>query len=293
VYAANAETGHGGRSVAARLRDRLVAKHQLTPSDNLGVLQVILAERDRLAPGRPALRADTVAALASHDPEALGRHLRDLSPAARMRNGVDYFEAFFAFAHAAGVPHVFVFVDQLEDLANSATPRAKREKEVGRIRDLACEHPMFAGKVHLIFTMHGRAQHAVQELWMRARLPRFDRSPVTEEYVVTLEGIRDDAQVAELLHTFLRPLRPDGGDNLLPFDTSALAALRTARAGRVGPILELARISFDAAARRNVHTVDAALVRALDDGSATPTDQAARRRGTRARDARVIDDVLT
>lgn len=295
VYAADPANSPDGRPLAQRLRDRLIKRHILERDDVAGVRAVLASERSRLAPGRPVLRAEALAALAVPDEggSVLANALAEVSDASRQRSGLDYFEAFFTLAQAAGVYHVFVFVDQLEDLANSTVPRAKRSKEVERIRDVAFENPMFVGKLHLVFTMHGRAQHAVEGFWREARLPRFDRATSTDEYVVTLQGVQTDQQAAELLHTYMRPFRPERPDDIAPFDPSSLAVLREVRDGRVGPMLELARLVFDRAATHNKPVIDAAFVRAFVDGGEPPADNLSTRRATAGRDARLIDDVLS
>lgn len=294
VYAADPRNSADGRSIAQGLRSRLVEREALDPEDEDGVRDVITRTRARIAPGRPVLRPEVVSALAADDPEGyvLAEVLATVSDTSRQRNGLDYFEAFFTLAQAAGVPHVFVFVDQLEDLANSGVPRLKRSREVERIRDIAMENTVFAGKLHLVFTMHGRAQHAVEGFWREARLPRFDHAPTTEAYVVTLRGIRTEEQVEELLLTYFREHRPEREDDISPFDASALRVLRETRDGRVGPILELAHQVLERAATSNREVIDGRFVLALVDGSELPADDLAQRRGGAGRDARVIDDVL-
>jgi hypothetical protein len=294
VYASNPGNHARGGSVAQALRSRVVQREGLEQDDADGVRDAIVRTRTRIAPGRPVLRSEIVEALAADDPEGyhLAAVLATVSDASRQRSGLDFFEAFFTLAQAAGVPHVFVFVDQLEDLANSGVPRLKRSREVERIRDVALENPLFARKLHLVFTMHGRAQHAVEGFWREARLPRFDHTSITDPYVVTLRGIQTDEQVAELLRTYLRVLRPERIDDITPFDSSALATLREARDGRVGPILELAYQVFEAAATQNREVIDGRFVKALLDGNPLPTDDLGSRRASSGRDSRVIDDVL-
>ena len=53
---------------------------------------------------------------------------------------------------AAEVDHLYLFVDQLEDLAiNKSITSAKRSREIGRIRDLLESEP-YASRAHWIFT---------------------------------------------------------------------------------------------------------------------------------------------
>src|SRR6202030_273169 len=93
----------------------------------------------------------------------------------RIRNGLAYFDFAFTVAAAAGIPDVFVFVDQLEDLAtNQTVTRAKRSREIGRLRDVIAEMEPFAGHVHFVFTFHVRAAEVLLDMWVQNRLPSFD-----------------------------------------------------------------------------------------------------------------------
>lgn len=295
VYAADPKNTSSGQSIVQLLRNRVVEGAGLESGDVDGVRAVIDRTRAMLGPGRPHLRTEAVQAFAEQDDtgETLSAALARVTETNRQRNGLEYFEAFFTLAQSAGVPHVFVFVDQVEDLANRTVPRAKRVKEVERVRDVAFENQYFAGKLHFIFTLHARAQWAIQDIWREARLPRFDRTAVTDEYIVTLRGVQNDQQVAELLRTYLSELRPERPEDVSPFEGTALSALRETRDARVGPILELARQAFDNAAARNKTLIDGSFIRALVDGSPVSASEVQPPRGSYGRDARVIDDVLT
>ena len=66
--------------------------------------------------------------------------LEGVTQAGRTRNGLAYFEAFYTLVRAAGVDHLFVLIDQLEDLATAKNiPRSTRQREVGRFRDIFAE----------------------------------------------------------------------------------------------------------------------------------------------------------
>ena len=95
-----------------------------------------------------------------------------------------------------------VFVDQLEDLATTQTvTKAKRSREVGRMRDIIAETAPFAWKARVPSTFHVRAADALNQMWSLNRLPSYDpEDPANEGSVVVLRGIQDVDQARELLY---------------------------------------------------------------------------------------------
>ena len=77
---------------------------------------------------------------------------------------------------AGGIERLFLFVDQLEDLANNRTlTKAKRDREVGRIRDLQEEEP-YASQLRMVLTFHSTAAAALADAArVRPPLSRRDR----------------------------------------------------------------------------------------------------------------------
>jgi hypothetical protein len=292
-YFANPVYGPDGQSVVDRAREIIRTREGLKPEDGDALRDVMIAARRSLGRTLPPLREDALQAFC--DPDAdFADLLAEVSPAARLRNGLAYFDFVVTVLHAASVDHVFVFVDQLEDLATTRTvSNAKRSREIGRLRDIIAEMEPFAGRVHFVFTFHVRAADALNELWRLNRLPSYDPEyRGNEGRVVVLRGIRDVRQARTLLVTYLDSRRVDGETGeIAPFDETALPPLLARSAGRPGPLLLLAGQVYDRAADTGIPVIDRTVV---DDvlgvqGDATRRDTI---RSEEPRDAYAIDDLL-
>jgi hypothetical protein len=80
--------------------------------------------------------------------------LAALSPTARLRNGLQYLDFALAVLAAAKIDHLFLMIDQLEELAtNQSVTAPKRSREIGRIRDLLESAP-YATRLHMILLGH-------------------------------------------------------------------------------------------------------------------------------------------
>ena len=184
----------------------------------------------------------------------------------RVRSGLAYFDFAFTVGVAAGVPHLLVFVDQLEDLASTQTvTKAKRTREVGRLRDIIAETPPFAGKLRFVFTFHVRAADALNEMWSLNRLPSYDpEDPANDGTVVVLRGIQDVDQARELLVTYLNITRIEGdSDEVSPFQENVLPILIEKAGGRPGIFLRDAYRLWDRAADQGLPTIDRKLAETI------------------------------
>ena len=124
----------------------------------------LVAVRLRIAPNGVPLRPELVSAFAGGASAVLSQ-LSTASQSARLRNGLQYFDFLLTALAAAGIDHLFVFVDQLEDLAtNKSINSAKRSREIGRIRDLL-EGAPYAGRLHFVFTFHNTAAQVLERFW--------------------------------------------------------------------------------------------------------------------------------
>ena len=180
---------------------------------------------------------------------ALGK----VSATARLRNGLHYLDFALAALAAAGIDHVYLMIDQLEDLATTRTiSTAKRSREIGRIRDML-EGPPYVNRVHFVLTFHNRAAQVLERYWQENRLPPFEISTSNVSSVVVLRGIKDDDQVSALLRVYLDEYRlAPVEDPLTPFEPDAVTVLREVCDGRVGILLNRARELLDSAADGNV-----------------------------------------
>jgi hypothetical protein len=236
------------------------------------------------------LRSELVYALAPGGMQ-LKLTLAAVSPTARLRNGLQYLDFALAVLAAAGIDHLFLMIDQLEDLAtNRSVTAPKRSREIGRIRDLLESTP-YATRLHMIFTFHNRAAQVLDRFWEENRLPSFEVSPSNTSAVVVLGGIKDREQAEELLRVFLEDARTEQvEDDLLPFESAAVDVLREVAEGRPGPLLNRARELLNAAAEQALPKVSGNFARQFFEGQTPAPDNHGR--GDLTDDAADIDDLL-
>lgn len=244
----------------------------------------------RVAPNGVPLRPELISAFAHGGASALLVQLSTASQAARLRNGLQYFDFLLTVLAAAGIDHVFVFVDQLEDLAtNKSINSAKRSREIGRIRDLLESAP-YAGRLHFVFTFHNTAAQVLERFWSVNRLPRFEIAPDNTASVVVLRGVSNDDQVAELLKVYITDRRLENvDDELLPFEPDALGVLRTVSQGRAGILLGKAHELLNAAAELGLPRIDGDFAIRLFQGSVDTSDATTAAEAVESAD---IDDLL-
>lgn len=185
----------------------------------------------------------------------------------RLRSGLRYLDFALATLAAAGIDHVYLMVDQLEDLATTRSiTAAKRSREIGRIRDML-EGAPYANRLHFIFTFHNRAAQVLERFWEQNRLPPFEISPSNNASVVVLRGIKDDRQASEIIRVYLEECRNgDVDDNLVPFGPDAISVLRGVSDGRLGILLNRARELLNFAAERGVPLITGELARRFFEG---------------------------
>jgi hypothetical protein len=201
--------------------------------------------------------------------EAIGR----ATDAIKLRAGMAYLDFALAALKAAGIEKLYLFLDQLEDLASNRTlTRARREREVGRIRDIKEEDP-YASQLRLALTFHATAATVLGDIWRQHRLPSFEVVPSNDSSVVVLRGISSDEVCAELLRVYLDSGRvEDVDDDLLPFQTDAVTELiAQSEGGRIGILLAQAHKVLDAAARGGLPIITAETVRDTLGGAPTTT----------------------
>ena len=219
------------------------------------------------------LRQELIQAFSSSEKQAVRQVLGAVSQAARLRNGLQYLDFALCVLAAANVDHLYLMIDQLEDLATTRTvTAAKRSREIGRIRDML-EGAPYANRVHFIFTFHNSAARVLERFWEQNRLPPFEISPNNIASVVVLHGLKDDDRARELLRVYLEEHRDEGvEDELLPFDQDAITVLRTVSEGRVGILLNRAHELLNFAAQEGVPRISGKLAREFFEGNSELSD---------------------
>lgn len=297
LHAAVADLGvaHGGQpSVLDKARANVVARiaerDGIDPADVTkdAIINELRRVRLERAPAGSPLRPELLDGFAAGGvdmQEAIAR----ASDAMKLRAGIAYLDFALAALKAAGIERLFLFVDQLEDLANNRTlTKAKRDREVGRIRDLQEEEP-YASQLRMVLTFHSTAAAALADMWVMHRLPSFEAVPANDSAVVVLRGITNEDDGAELLRVYLDASRvEDVDDDLTPFQTDAVSELIAQSQGRIGILLSQAHRVLDAAARAGLATITAATVADCLGGGGS----AAATAPTATTDADGVDDLL-
>lgn len=267
-------------SLLWRLRKRLFSAAGADPDDQSESIRTAIIQdaltsaRRRYGVGLRSFRKDFIELLGrAADARGLAEALDQMvSPTARVRNGLYYFVTFVALARAAGMVGVLVFLDQLEDLANPRlSTKAKRHREVERFRDDIFEDPFLADTVSYVLTFHRRAEEALVEAWVAARLPSFSpelRSNAPK--VVVLRGLTTDDRAEALIRAYLEDSL-DGDDTqtpLGPFTVDAVRRMREKTEGRIGEFLVRAREVLETAAGEKAPTpLDAGYIDAVTSAS--------------------------
>jgi len=265
----------GPLEILPQAREEIVAK---VGDDDAAAIERLLSDtRLRIAPSGPPLRPDLVSAFSAGS-EELAYALSKVSEAMQVRSGIQYFAFALIVLAAAGVDKCFVMFDQLEDLGKrGALTAAKRRREIGRIRDLLEIEP-YASLLHLSFTFHQAAATILESDWEANRLPSFEPSSGNAAAVVVLGGLREDEQVEALLKAWMEPSRiAPAGDEITPFTADAISALRAHSEGRPGYALRYANEILQAAAEKQLGSIDGAFVdeHLGGDGLPLPTAGAA------------------
>ena len=243
-----AEPTPGAEAVLDQVKARIV--QELGSDDATQIIRHITDTWLSICGTAPPLRAEVVSAFATGGARGVKAALGTVSATARLRNGLHYLDFALAALSTAGVDHLYLMIDQLEDLATTRTvTAAKRSREIGRIRDML-EGPPYVNRVHFILTFHNRAAQVLDRFWEENRLPPFEISPSNIASVVVLRGLKDDDQVSALLRVYLEEQREGPvEDDLLPFEPGAVTILREVSDGRVGILLNRARELFNFAAQ--------------------------------------------
>jgi hypothetical protein len=235
-----------------RARDRIMLEHGSSPADVRTALESSQIKLN--VPLRPA----TLDAFCYSGADGVAADIATKSETLKLRSGLQWLHFLLVALDAAGIRRLFLFVDQLEDLAtNKAQSRAKRFREIGRIRDLLEDEPT-RSMLHTTFTMHDTAAYELADFWVAHRLPSYELRRGNMGQIVLLEGLRNDEAGANVLAAWLSSEREDGydGEDHAPFQMSAVRALRNAAEARVGPFLVAACKVLDAAEAARLQEID-------------------------------------
>jgi hypothetical protein len=276
-------------SVFENARARII--EELGSDDAEGIAEHVRGAWTEIGGTGGPLRSELIEAFAAGGSKKLKSELSAVTSTARLRNGLQYLDFALAVLAAAGIDHLFLMIDQLEDLAtNRSVTAPKRSREIGRIRDLLESAP-YATRLHMIFTFHNRAAQVLDRYWEENRLPPFEVSPSNTSAVVVLGGLKDTEQAKELIRVYLENVRTEQlEDEILPFESAAVEVLREISDGRPGILLSRARELLNAAAEQALPKISGAFARKYFEGQGSSADDDDRTELSGSEDD--IDDLL-
>lgn len=214
--------------------------------------------------------------LCGDDSDALSDYVeRGVSPAKRTRNGAAYLATFLIMVKAAGINHVLLCCDQLEDFASTNTTRQKRTLEIERFRDYLLELQPMSDMLSVVVTMHPRATQAIGEMWHLADLPSYDYARDENRHrVVVLEPLHSRDEVAALLQNYLDRFRSDAATErgLYPFTNDAIDVILTRSDGKPRDVLRKANALIEAGGEENWDLINGDLAARLLDSFAADAD---------------------
>ncbi len=246
-------------TLAERLRNRLVDVTATDETDEL--VELVLREQENLR-GRtlgPPVE-DFLHLLCAGDAQKLGQFVDKTTPTKRTRSGAIYLATLLIFAKAAGIQHVLLCCDQLEDFASTTTSRQKRTLETERFRDYILELQPMSDMLSCVVTMHPRATTAIGTEWRLADLPSYDHDREENRHrVVILRSLDDIDHVNGLLLSYLKAFRvedPPEDLPLYPFTADAIEALHLRSGGKPRDILRKASALIETGAEANWEVID-------------------------------------
>ena len=266
----------GEPTLARRIYERLCKR---AGTDNeTALVEVVLETADSIRGrtlGPP--KEDFLHLLCRGDDRALGRDIEQVKEGTRGRVGsANYLATFLLFARAAGIPHVLLGCDQLEDFAATSTAKQKRSVETERFRDFVLELQPMADMLSVIVTLHPRAEGAIAEMWALADLPslRWDL-PENERHVVVLREIHDLDRARALLEPYVQAARKEdveAPDAIWPLTEDAIQAVLDRSQGRPREILRRAHALIAHGADQNWEQIDGASAEGFLDALVLPDD---------------------
>jgi hypothetical protein len=260
-------------TLAERLRARLIER---TGTDKPALLvEAVISESDNLRGrtiGPPNL--EFVEQLCAGNQASLMRFIDSVRAGSRARVGAaNYLATFLLFAKAAGIRHVLLGCDQLEDFAATTTAKQKRTIETERFRDYVLELQPMADMLSAVVTLHPRAAQAIGEMWRLADLPNFAPDRVENQpRIVTLEPLETPEQTADLLRPYLDAARARGTQPptpFAPFADEVIELLLDRSHGKPREVLRKANALIDRCSRQNLDVIDGPAAAVVLDGLGT------------------------
>ena len=241
-------------TLVERVRERLVDKVGSDQAvDLIAAVQSVQGSFRGRTLGPPA--DEFLKLLCAGDSSELAVHVNSVTSNRRTRNGAIYLATLLVMVKAAGIDHVILCCDQLEDFAATTTTRQKRNLETERFRDYVLETQPMSDMLTCVVTMHPRATQAIGEMWRLADLPSYEYDRAENRHrIVILEHLRTVDKARILVKQYLDAARtspaPTGND-VYPFDNDAIEALFIRSDGKPRDLLRKAHSLITEGAEKN------------------------------------------
>lgn len=262
-------------TLAERIRGRLVQQLGSEKTEDLmSAIEEVQANLRGRTLGPPV--QDFLEVLCGGDAKRLQQFVDGVKPATRVRNGASYLASFLLLIKAAGINHVLLCCDQLEDFASTAISRQKRTVETERFRDYLLELQPMCDMLSCVVTLHPRATLAIGEMWRLADLPSYDYDrDENRPRVVVLERL-GATKARALVNTYVEAARASkdhSRDPLFPFTSEAVDAICKRADGKPRDILRKAFALVEMGSEENWSIIDGQLAaRVLDSFTAADED---------------------
>ncbi len=262
----------------SQIRDRCIDELGLEDEENPDEIteEIVSAvkKRRRKVKGKTLgkLKEDFLYCLASGDIDEVEEAIEEVTSWHRERNGFLYLDAMLSLLIIAGVKKLFLFIDQVEDFADTTVTKQKRRREVERFRDVVRETFPFAEYVSFVLTLHPNAANSIIEMWELADLPSYDyNAPENRGRIVILKEIKDVKDAQKLIESYLNypgyRIKPVE-DSVFPFTENAIIEMwNKISIHKPRNILKYSQAILHVAAQKNIKLIDSTFINgfALDE----------------------------
>ena len=270
-YACRFKAAEEQLTLAERIRNRLVDKlGSDEPTELVAAVHSVQSSLLGRTLGPPV--EEFLHLLCSGDQSELAAHIDSVTANRRTRNGASYLATLLVVIKTAGINHVILCCDQLEDFAATTTTRQKRTLETERFRDYVLETQPMSDMLTCVVTMHPRATRAIGEMWYLADLPSYEHDRLENRHrIVVLDAVKSKEKARILVKRYIDEARtepPPDGNDIYPFSEEVIEALFIRSEGKPRDLLRKANALVIEGAEQNWDVITGDRAEALLDSFA-------------------------
>ena len=270
-YACRFKAAEEQLTLAERIRNRLVDKlGSDEPTELVAAVHSVQSSLLGRTLGPPV--EEFLHLLCSGDQSELAAHIDSVTANRRTRNGASYLATLLVVIKTAGINHVILCCDQLEDFAATTTTRQKRTLETERFRDYVLETQPMSDMLTCVVTMHPRATRAIGEMWYLADLPSYEHDRLENRHrIVVLDAVKSKEKARILVKRYIDEARtepPPDGNDIYPYSEEVIEALFIRSEGKPRDLLRKANALVIEGAEQNWDVITGDRAEALLDSFA-------------------------